>query len=135
MSALTDLFSSIASAIRTKSGSSATITASNFPTAIANIPTGAVTGTWSNANESRAMNITCTNAVGKKHCVIVFNGVFAPLLACLYTSNIDNDVYYSDRNGGHKVGAAPTWNPNTGVMSLPNSQYPFMGREYRWYAW
>ena len=135
MSALTDLFSSIASAIRTKSGSSATITAANFPTAIANIPTGAVTGTWSNANQTRAMNITCTNAAGKQHCVIVFNGAFAPLLACLYTSNIDNDVYYSDKNGAHKLGSAPTWNSNTGVMSLPNSQYPFMGREYRWYAW
>lgn len=37
MSALTDLFTSIANAIRTKTGSSASITASDFPTEIGNI--------------------------------------------------------------------------------------------------
>ena len=37
---LTSLFSDIADAIRGKTGSSATIVADNFPTAIANIPTG-----------------------------------------------------------------------------------------------
>lgn len=37
MSALTDLFTSIANAIRTKTGSTASITASNFPTEIGNI--------------------------------------------------------------------------------------------------
>lgn len=40
MSALTDLFTSIANAIREKTGSEGTIQASNFPTAIANIPSG-----------------------------------------------------------------------------------------------
>lgn len=40
MSALTDLFTAIANAIRTKTGSSAQIVASNFPTEIANIPSG-----------------------------------------------------------------------------------------------
>lgn len=40
MSTLTDLFTNIANAIRAKDGSSDTIVASDFPTAIANIPTG-----------------------------------------------------------------------------------------------
>lgn len=40
MSALTDLFTNIANAIRSKTGSSASIVASDFPTEIANIPTG-----------------------------------------------------------------------------------------------
>lgn len=40
MSALTDLFSNIATAIREKTGSSETIQASGFPAAIATIPTG-----------------------------------------------------------------------------------------------
>ena len=39
-STLTSLFSDIADAIRAKTGSSATIVADDFPTAIANIPTG-----------------------------------------------------------------------------------------------
>lgn len=39
-STLTSLFSDIADAIRGKTGSSATIVADDFPTAIANIPTG-----------------------------------------------------------------------------------------------
>ena len=38
MSALTDLFGNIASAIRNKTGSAEAITATNFPTAINNIP-------------------------------------------------------------------------------------------------
>ena len=38
MSALTDLFGNIASAIRNKTGSTESITATNFPTAINNIP-------------------------------------------------------------------------------------------------
>ncbi len=38
MSALTDLFGNIASAIRNKAGSTESITATNFPTAINNIP-------------------------------------------------------------------------------------------------
>lgn len=40
---LTSLFTNIANAIRTKSGSSAQITASDFPTEIINIPTGGIT--------------------------------------------------------------------------------------------
>lgn len=40
MSTLTDLFTSIANAIRTKKGTSETIQASNFPTEITNLPTG-----------------------------------------------------------------------------------------------
>lgn len=40
MSTLTDLFTNIANAIRAKTGSSESIVASDFPTEIANIPTG-----------------------------------------------------------------------------------------------
>lgn len=40
MSALTDLFTNIANAIRSKKGTSETIVASDFPTEIENIPTG-----------------------------------------------------------------------------------------------
>lgn len=41
MSQLTDLFTNIANAIRDKTGQSETISATNFPTAIANLPAGA----------------------------------------------------------------------------------------------
>lgn len=44
MSALTDLFTNIANAIRAKTGSQETIVASDFPTEIANIPSGGVGG-------------------------------------------------------------------------------------------
>lgn len=40
MSQLTDLFTNIANAIRDKTGKSETISATNFPTAIANLPAG-----------------------------------------------------------------------------------------------
>ena len=42
-STLTSLFTDIASAIRAKDGTSAPIVADNFPTAIANIPSGSTT--------------------------------------------------------------------------------------------
>lgn len=48
MSTLTNLFSDIADAIRAKTGSSASITASDFPTAIGAIPTGSQDQVYTN---------------------------------------------------------------------------------------
>lgn len=121
MSALTDLFTNIANAIRGKTGDTVTISAIDFPTAISNIPSGAavVTGTVIGYN-----SLSIPAAIGKTNCVVINMGTYA-----LTTENITG--------GGHidgigdvvgitfKSGASFksnkytwTWDSETGTMSI-----------------
>ena len=76
MSVLTDLFTQIANAIREKTGDTANIQASQFATAIANIPSGSevvvIKSIWLNED---TRTITDPQLVGKNNCVIIPTGI------------------------------------------------------------
>ena len=86
MSQLTDLFSNIANAIRSKSGDTAQIPAANFASAIAELPTASyvtqtITATSSTSAFVAALNFP--NLAGKKNFVLIcgngFNTTTNPL--------------------------------------------------------
>ena len=135
MSALTDLFTNIANAIRAKSGDATSISAIDFPTAISNIPSGAtvVTGSVTGYN-----SLSIPAAIGKTNCIVVNKGTYA-----LTTENITG--------GGHIEGIgdvegitfrsgtnfqsnkyAWTWDSETGTMSLP---HVISYQEFVYIAW
>ena len=137
MSQLTDLFSGIANAIRTKNGSSGAIQAANFATAIAALP-ASKTGTFS-PNSEYKQEIDIADAIGfsnlaflveeknnyqisgsKMLCGAIIGGV-AVGCRCYNGANIYND-------------ATPTWAAATGKLTL-NDSYTFVDRVYRWVAW
>lgn len=77
---LTSLFSDIADAIRTKTGSQATIVADNFPTAISNIPT---TGGASNLVQG---TFTTQSSAGAQSVTIPYTGSGYPIAAMVFVS-------------------------------------------------
>ena len=87
MSQLTDLFSNIATAIRSKSGDSAQIPAANFASAIAQLPTASYVTQTINATGSNAYVTTLDfpNLAGKKNFVLIcgegFNTTSNPLVS------------------------------------------------------
>lgn len=96
---LTSLFSDIADAIRAKTGNSGTIVADNFPTAIANIPSGGGSGpsnvkkiTGSGYYDSITQEITLTISTGKES---------HPNYAIIKTNFSQNSFYF--QIGGSSV--------------------------------
>lgn len=93
-STLTSLFSDVADAIRAKTGSSETIVADDFPTAIANIPTsggiGEVTfsGSLSITNNTNIWQYLGIDSVygGDSFCIIVLQNLYVRNKAMAYTS-------------------------------------------------
>ncbi len=84
MSALTDLFGQIADAIRAKSGSTAQIQASAFPSEIANIASGADVGFY----KSTAGSIVCDNLIGKTYyAVLILENVVGDFNTLICASN------------------------------------------------
>ena len=87
MSQLTDLFSNIATAIRSKSGDSAQIPAANFASAIAQLPTASYVTQTIKAAGSKAYVTTLDfpNLAGKKNFVLIcgqgFNTTSNPLVS------------------------------------------------------
>lgn len=121
MSALTDLFANIANAIRAKTGDTATISAANFPTAIANIQTGAsvVTGTVRGGT-----TLTIPDAIGKANCIILNQGTDA-LTNVNITGGGHIDVISLIRTITFKSNTAYessytmcTWDSATGIMTI-----------------
>lgn len=78
MSQLTDLFSNIATAIRSKSGDSAQIPATNFASAIAQLPTVSYVTQTAKAVGSTALvsTIQFPNLAGKKNFVLILGNSF-----------------------------------------------------------
>ena len=144
MSQLTDLFSGIANAIRTKSGSTGAIQAADFATAIGNIPNGVdivlidvlTDGYW---------GLSIPSAIGKENIFII------PYNASGWSSSGTNEGqtyiavvdgvkylgHYSG-SGGNPNGAGITsfnnlWNSTTGkisdniVMELNDAQQRWIG--------
>ena len=82
MSELTTLFTNIANAIRTKGGTTATLQASQFPAAIANLPSGGgtiVTGRVTNTTNAAISNpaaLTVPQLVGCENAIIIWDGTY-----------------------------------------------------------
>lgn len=95
MSQLTDLFSNIATAIRSKSGDSAQIPAANFASAIAQLPTASYVTQTIKASGTQAYVTTLdfTNLAGKKNFVLI----------CGQGFNTTNNPLVSDGSGSASV--------------------------------
>ena len=82
MSELTTLFTNIAAAIREKGGTTAQIQAAQFPTAIANLPSGGgtiVTGKVTNTTGASISNpaaLTVPQLVGCENAIIIWDGTY-----------------------------------------------------------
>lgn len=140
MSALTDLFTNIANAIRDKSGETAEIPAAQFPTKIANLPSGAITGILS---VSSSNSLTIPQAIGKQHiCVLNStenNAVTFRVLAQKAEANSANGVFI------HVSSSKPIittrnlpnglWNPSTGVLTAAGTADEVFDKLYTWIAW
>lgn len=88
MSALTDLFGQIADAIRAKSGSTAQIQATAFPTEIANIASGADVGFYTSTKGS----LVCDNLIGKTYyAVLIRERVAGDFTNLICASNCKKD--------------------------------------------
>lgn len=137
MSQLTDLFTGIANAIRTKSGGTETIQAAGFATAITALPTLKM-GTFTPASDY-FHDFDIPGAVGlsnivfllmekndyqitgsKVLCGSIVGGVGVGC-RCYNSANVYNDV-------------EPTWDASTGKLDV-GASWTFVGREYRWVAW
>lgn len=100
MAVLTDLFTQIANAIREKTGDTATIQASQFATAIANIPSGSEVVVIKNAQmNSATRSITNSQLVGKNNFVIMPNvladNLTSPLCGAGAKLQADSTSFYT----------------------------------------
>lgn len=144
MSQLTDLFSGIANAIRTKNGNTGAIKATDFATAIGNIPNGVdivlidvlTDGYW---------GLSIPNAIGKENIFIIpYNASdwasYGTNQGQTYIAVVDGVKYYGHYSGtgGNKNIAGVTsfnnlWNSTTGkisdnlVMELNDAQQRWIG--------
>lgn len=131
MSALTDLFSSIAESIRGKSGSSAQIAAANFPSAINNLAVAkviSIPGSGQQTIQNAALigatqfSLTITvpsNYAGKK----VVAGI-------VYDGNTITGTAFSSTGQIYKL--TPTFNAETGTIAV--SGYDFI-RNFTYVVW
>lgn len=100
-STLSSLFTDIANAIRTKTGSSAQIVADNFPTEIANIPSGGIDPSDATATESDILNPkTAYLSDGTKHTGSMVNrGAVSQTLDTTTTSYTIPQGYHNGSGG------------------------------------
>lgn len=139
MSALTDLFTNIANAIRDKSGETTEISAAQFPAKISGLPAGAVTGT---ITASTTKSIVIPGAKGKKHICVVLSTVQSSVnynvLAQIADDGTNYGVYiYAAENAA--VMGPPfrpnLWVPSTGTLTCIDAvDEAYIGR-YNWIAW
>ena len=140
MSALTDLFTSIANAIRNKSGETAEIPAAQFPTKISGLPAGAVTGT---ITASKAKSMVISGAIGKKHICVVNspaeNAITFRVLAQIAEDGSTNGVYVYNasskpiiKNSGFSPGL---WVASTGTITAVGASDETYNKQYNWIAW
>lgn len=143
MPTLSQLFSDIANAIRDKSGSSATIVATNFPAAISNMP--AVTVGASNgvagqtAGSSTNNSLTITELVGKQNVVIIRNdtsGSFRPSRLTCWTAARYGSTKYTTlvASDGTIFTDDGDWDSATGTYTVGSGRQ-FISGAYYWIAW
>lgn len=141
MSALTDLFSNIADAIRAKNGSTEQIQASQFPTAIAGLSgapvyvdirgTGDATLTLpENARKNNIVFYSYTSAIS-------FTSDEASVALCgAYTTGDQNYGWMRATSGGearYTGNTSLTYDKTTGIVTVNERWYPTF--HYRFYAW
>ena len=119
MSALTDLFSNIATSIRAKTGSDESIVAINFPSAIAAIES-CVNGTTLGSGSAV---FTVPNAAGKTNVVISMlnpnnqTSVSSGLI-CACVINGTGYAFYKPSSGSYVSRANVTWDSDAGTLTV-----------------
>ena len=139
MSALTDLFTNIANAIRDKSGEAVEIPAAQFPTKISGLPAGAVTGT---VTASTTKSIVIPEAKGKKHICVVLSTVQSAVSYTVLAQIADDSTTYGVYvYAGDKASVVGTpfrpglWVPSTGTLTAVDSEDEAYTGQYNWIAW
>ena len=140
MSTLTDLFAGIATAIRSKTGSSESIQAAQFAQAISAIPEGATvtvgTAVVSNggdlqfpagaANAIALLNLTYSKFNDKSY-VFIIEAISGQVPIITYAQ------WYSNNNAIGVNTSNATYTPETGVMHCSLSGWK--GERYTMYSW
>lgn len=128
MSALTDLFTDIANAIRGKTGGSAAIAATNFASEIAALPSGAVSGTKSGIGQSTYF----ADCVGKDNIMVCIAYAGPGLSGELSCASVIGGQGYRQICGNTTADASPTWDKDTGILYTGDAS---SSRTYRYVAW
>lgn len=143
MPTLSELFSDIANAIRDKSGSSDTIVAANFPTAISNMPAvtvGTSNGVAGQSSGSSTNNsLTITELVGKQNVVIIRNDTsasFKPSRLTCWTASKYGSTKYTTlvASDGTIFTDDGDWDATTGTYTIGSGRQ-FISGSYYWIAW
>lgn len=128
MSALTDLFTGIANAIRGKTGGTDAIAATNFASAITALPNGAVSGTKSGIAQSTYF----ADCVGKNNIMVCIAYAGPGLTGELSCASVIDGQGYRQICGNSTADASPTWNKDTGILYTGDAS---SARTYRYVAW
>lgn len=128
MSALTDLFTGIANAIRGKTGGTDAIAATNFASAITALPSGAVSGTKSGIDQSTYF----ADCVGKNNIMVCIAYTGPGLTGELSCASVVDGHGYRQICGNSTADASPTWNKDTGTLYTGDAS---SSRTYRYVAW
>lgn len=129
MSALTDLFTGIANAIRGKTGETGVIAASEFATAIAGLPAGAVSGEKKGLGNSTYF----ADCVGKENIMVTIAYAGPGLSGVLSCASVVGGVSYRQICGESTSSGAASWDKDTGILVINNSSSG--SRTYRYAAW
>lgn len=133
MSALTDLFSSIAESIRGKSGSSAQIAAANFPSAINNLAVAKVISITGNGQQSIqndaligatrfSVTITTSSGAGPRNIVAGISYDGTTLTGTAFSTN------------GDSYKPVITFNADTGTITVTGYSFEYGFSYVIWYA-
>lgn len=120
MSELTTLLVNIANAIRSKSGTSEQIAATNFPTAITNIPADEV---LTESVYSTGQTITAPSLNGKENFIISLTPVSKKVLKLQHIVGMSN-TYWGWTGSAIKT-LSVTFNPNPFTITVTTSGYTF----------
>ena len=143
MSQLTDLFTGIANAIRTKSGNTEAIQAADFATAIVNIPVGTPIILIDVLKNDKSGGMSIPTAKGKQNIIITpynENGWSSNYTTkgVAYIARVNNVSYYGAYSslGGNppnagNVGTTTVWDPESGT--IPSwANMTLNGQPLRW---
>lgn len=128
MSALTDLFTEIANAIRGKTGGSAAISATNFASAITALPSGAVSGTKSGI----ATSTYFADCVGKDNIMVCIAYAGPGLSEELSCASVVGGQGYRQICGKTTADASASWDKSTGTLDVGDTSGT---SSYRYVAW
>ena len=129
MSALTDLFTGIANAIRGKTGGTDAIAASEFASAIAGLPAGAVSGEKDGLGNSTYF----ADCVGKENIMVAIAYAGPGLSGVVSCASVIGGTGYRQICGETTGSSAVSWASDTGILTVNNNSSG--SRTYRYVAW